>query len=118
AARAGIAAAGGAAPRVAGSRTTRRRARRVPTLLKTTDIYYARILAYRSLVFTFTEHGRTAHLAAGAWQLDVRNDPSLAEHPPLQTCVLVLTIAGLACAALGALMCARREFHVKTPEGS
>jgi len=83
-----------------------------------TIIYYARVLAYRSLDFTFTEHGRAVDLAAGAWQLDVRNDPGLAEHPPLQTCVLVLTAAGLACAALGALMCARREFHVKTPEGS
>jgi ABC-2 type transport system permease protein len=68
--------------------------------------------------FTFTEHGRTHDLAAGAWQLDVQNDPGLEAHPTLQTCVLVLAVAGLACAAVGALMCARREFHVKTPEAS
>jgi ABC-2 type transport system permease protein len=83
-----------------------------------TVIYYARIMAYRSMDFTFTDHGRTVDLAAGAWQLDVQTDPGLEAHPPLQTCVLVLTIAGLACAAFGALLCARREFHVKTPEGS
>jgi ABC-2 type transport system permease protein len=83
-----------------------------------TVIYYARIIAYRSLDFTFTDRGPKVDLAAGAWQLDVKNDPGLAEHPTLQTCVLVLTIAGLACALIGALMCARREFHVKTPEGS
>jgi ABC-2 type transport system permease protein len=83
-----------------------------------TVIYYARIMAYRSLDFTFTEHGRRVDLAASAWQIDVRNDPGLQDHPQLQTCALVLTIAGLACAILGALLCARREFHVKTPEGS
>src|SRR5262245_2372327 len=83
-----------------------------------TVIYYARILAYRSMDFTFTDHGRNVDLAAAAWQLDVRNDPDLIQHPQLQTCVLVLTIAGLACATFGALLCARREFHVKTPEAS
>jgi ABC-2 type transport system permease protein len=83
-----------------------------------TVIYYARIMAYRSMDFTFTDRGRTHDLAADAWQLDVRNDPGLEAHPTLQTCVLVLAIAALACAAIGALMCARREFHVKTPEGS
>jgi ABC-2 type transport system permease protein len=83
-----------------------------------TVIYYARILAYRSMDFTFTDRGPKVDLAAAAWQLDVQQDPSLAEHPPLQTCVLVLAIAALAFAAVGALMCARREFHVKTPEGS
>jgi ABC-2 type transport system permease protein len=83
-----------------------------------TVIYYARILAYRSMDFTLTDHGRTVDLAAAAWQLDVQADPGLAEHPPLQTCVLVLAMAALAFAAVGALMCARREFHVKTPEGS
>jgi ABC-2 type transport system permease protein len=82
-----------------------------------TVIYYARIMAYRSLDFTFTDHGRNVDLAAGAWQLDVQADPGLEAHPQLRTCVLVLTIAGLSCAAIGALFCARREFHVKTPEG-
>jgi len=83
-----------------------------------TVIYYARVLAYRSMDFTLTDHGRKVDLADAAWQLDVRNDPGLEGHPQLQACVLVLTIAGLACAAFGALLCARREFHVKTPEGS
>jgi ABC-2 type transport system permease protein len=82
-----------------------------------TVIYYARVMAYRSLDFTLTEHGRKADMAAAAWQFDVQNDPGLDAHPTLQTCVLVLAVAGLGCAALGALLCHRREFHVKTPEG-
>jgi ABC-2 type transport system permease protein len=82
-----------------------------------TVIYYARVIAYRSLDFTFTEHGRRADLAAAAWQFDVQNDPGLEAHPQLGTCVLILVVASLACAALGALLCHRREFHVKTPEG-
>ena len=82
-----------------------------------TVIYYARVIAYRALDFTVTEHGRTEDLAGAAWQFDVRNDPGLEAHPTLQTCVLVLALAGLACAALGALLCYRREFYVKTPEG-
>ncbi|MBO0699629.1 MAG: ABC transporter permease [Zavarzinella sp.] len=83
-----------------------------------TIIYYARVIAYRSLDFTFTDLRGTHDVAAIAWQFDVKTDPGLAEHPSLQACVLVLAVAGLVCAALGALMCARREFHVKTPEGS
>jgi ABC-2 type transport system permease protein len=82
-----------------------------------TVIYYARVLAYRSLDFAFTDHGRRVDLAAAAWQFDVRTDPGLEAHPTLRTCVLVLATAGLGCAALGALICHRREFHVKTPEG-
>ena len=53
-------------------------------------IYYARVLAYRSMDFKLTDHGRNLDPAAEAWQLDVRNDPGLAEHPTLQSCVLVL----------------------------
>jgi hypothetical protein len=83
-----------------------------------TVIYYARLVAYRSMDFTLTDHGRTVDMAAATWQFDTRNDPGLASHPPLQTCVLVLTIASVVCAIVGALFCARREFHVKTPEGS
>jgi ABC-2 type transport system permease protein len=83
-----------------------------------TVIYYARVIAYRSLEFKFTEHGRNEDLAAAAWQFDVRNDPGLEAHPTLLACVLILTVAALGCALLGALMCHRREFHVKTPEGS
>jgi ABC-2 type transport system permease protein len=81
-----------------------------------TVIYYARVIAYRTLDFRFTEHGRTEDLAAAAWQFDVRTDPGLGAHAPLATCVLVLAAAGLACALLGAWVCHRREFHVKTPE--
>ena len=82
-----------------------------------TVIYYARVMAYRSLDLSFTEHGRKHDMAAAFWQFDVKADPGLEGHPTLQTCVLVLAVAGLGCAALGALMCHRREFHVKTPEG-
>jgi ABC-2 type transport system permease protein len=83
-----------------------------------TVIYYARIAAYRSLDFTFTEHGRKVNMAAEAWQLDLKNDPNLLEHPTLRTCVIVLTAASLAFTVFAALLCSRREFHVKTPEGS
>jgi ABC-2 type transport system permease protein len=82
-----------------------------------TIIYYARVMAYRSLDFKFTEHGRTHDMAAAAWQFDVANDPGLEAHPQFWTCVILLAVAGLGCTALGALMCYRREFHVKTPEG-
>jgi ABC-2 type transport system permease protein len=83
-----------------------------------TVIYYARVMAYRTLDFKFTEHGRTEDMAAAAWQFDVKNDPGLADHPTLQSCVLILAIASLGCAILGALYCYRREFYVKTPEGN
>jgi ABC-2 type transport system permease protein len=83
-----------------------------------TVIYYARVAAYRSMDFKITDHGRTHDMAAALWQFDVRTDPGLSEHPTLQSCVLILVVASLACAFVGALMCHRREFHVKTPEGS
>jgi ABC-2 type transport system permease protein len=83
-----------------------------------TVIYYARLMAYRSLDFKVTERNRTEDIAAEAWQLDVRADPGLLSHPSFQTCALVLGGATLVFALLGALYCARREFHVKTPEGS
>jgi ABC-2 type transport system permease protein len=83
-----------------------------------TVIYYARVAAYRSMDFSFTDRRGTHDMAAAAWQLDVRTDPGLTEHPTLQSCVLILVVGGLVCALIGALMCYRREFHVKTPEGS
>jgi ABC-2 type transport system permease protein len=83
-----------------------------------TVIYYARIIAYRSMEFVFTEHGRRADLAAAAWQIDVQKDPDLLDHPTLQSCLLVLAIASVAFTTIGALLCARREFHVKTPDGN
>jgi ABC-2 type transport system permease protein len=83
-----------------------------------TLIYYGRLIAYRSLTFVMTEPaGNKVDLAAQAWQLDVTTDPHLLEHPALRTCVLVLLGVSLVCTVLGALLCARREFHVKTPEG-
>ncbi len=83
-----------------------------------TIIYYTRIIAYRAMDFSFTEHGRREDMAAAAWQLDVRNDPDLLKHLALNECVLVLGIASVVCIAFGALLCARREFHVKTPDAS
>ena len=81
-------------------------------------IYYTRILAYRSLEFLLVTPRANVDLAAEAWQLDVRRDPALLEHPTLKTCLIVLAAGGVLCSALGAYLCSRREFHVKTPEGS
>jgi ABC-2 type transport system permease protein len=83
-----------------------------------TVIYYARLIAYRSLDFHFTEGGHREDLAAAAWQFDTQADPGLASHPSSAMCVLVLAAAGMAFALLGALLCHGREFHVKTPEGA
>jgi ABC-2 type transport system permease protein len=83
-----------------------------------TIIYYSRLIAYRSMTFVTTEpNGFKIDMADHAWQLNVKNDPSLLEHPSLQTCVLVLLAVSAVCVALGAYLCSRREFHVKTPEG-
>jgi len=81
-------------------------------------IYYARLIAYRSLEFVFTERGRKIDMAAEAWQLDVKTDPSLLEHPSLGACLTVLLVGSLLCTTLGAWICSRREFYVKTPEGN
>jgi ABC-2 type transport system permease protein len=83
-----------------------------------TVIYYARIMAYRSMSFVVENHGHKHDMAAIPWQLDVRKDPDLLEHPQMATCVTVLLVASLVFTAFGALICARREFHVKTPEGA
>ena len=83
-----------------------------------TIIYYARIAAYRSMPFLFTErHGHKVDMAAETWHLDIINDPNLTEHPTLRTCLLVLLVGSFLATALGAYLCSRREFHVKTPEG-
>lgn len=81
-----------------------------------TVIYYARIIAYRSMSFVFADPRGPEDIAAKVWRLDVRADPTLAEHPQVLTCVVVLLAASLACALLAAFLCTRREFHVKTPE--
>jgi ABC-2 type transport system permease protein len=82
-----------------------------------TVVYYTRIIAYRSLDFIVTwPRGGKDNVAAGLWSLDVKNDPSLAEHPALTTAVWVLVSAALISTILGAFLCSQREFHVKTPE--
>lgn len=84
-----------------------------------TIIYYTRLLAYRSLSFLLVEpRGPKVDMAAQTWQLDIKNDPGLLEHPTLQTCLTVLLAGSFVCTVLGAYLCSRREFHVKTPEGS
>lgn len=82
-----------------------------------TVIYYTRLIAYRALDFVI-EHrmGRVENLAAEAWQFDLKKDPHLLEHPETATCLKTLLIASAAFAILAAWQCARREFHVKTPE--
>jgi ABC-2 type transport system permease protein len=84
-----------------------------------TVIYYARLIAYRSMEFLVPiPRGGTYNLAAKTWQLNIEADPELANHPGLGTCLTILLAASLACALLGAFLCSQREFHVKTPEGS
>ncbi len=81
-------------------------------------IYYGRLIAYRSMGFVMTmPYGQKVDVAAEAWQLDVRMDPGLLEHPSLRACLLVLAGVSIVCTALGAYLVSRREFHVKTPEG-
>jgi ABC-2 type transport system permease protein len=81
-----------------------------------TVIYYARLIAYRTMPFIVPVPGGTEDIAAAAWQLDIRSDPRLLEHPQLGTCLIVLIAGSILCAALAAFICSRREFHVKTPE--
>jgi hypothetical protein len=67
--------------------------------------------------FVVPMHGdRPVNLAAEAWQIDLRRDPTLLEHPEISTCLAVLLLGSLAAALLAAWICASREFHVKTPE--
>ena len=82
-----------------------------------TVIYYARLIAYRSMGFTVTFPGENSRedVAAVVWGLDVKSDPLLLEHPTVGTSVTVLLAATAACAAIAAFLCSRREFHVKTP---
>jgi hypothetical protein len=82
-----------------------------------TVLYYARMIAYRTMGFViqFPRGGRH-DIAAQVWGLDVRNDPQLLEHPQVGTCVMILLGTCVVFTALGALICWRKEFHVKTPE--
>jgi ABC-2 type transport system permease protein len=87
------------------------------SLRMVTVIYYARLIAYRTMDFVVTwPGGRSDDVAASAWSFDTRADPGLAEHPQLKTCVFVLLIAALAFTIIAAWLCSGREFHVKTPE--
>jgi ABC-2 type transport system permease protein len=82
-----------------------------------TVIYYTRLLAYRTIDFLCTwPRGREVDVARTAWLLDKESDPTLAEHPTLQTCILVLMCGSLICTAIAAVSFSHREFHVKTPE--
>lgn len=80
-----------------------------------TVIYYARVIVYRAMAFVIPTPRGPQDIAAEPWRFDAA-DPALLEHPRLATCALVLAGGGLACAAVTAWLCARREFHVKTPE--
>jgi ABC-2 type transport system permease protein len=81
-----------------------------------TVIYYARVIAQRSMGFVIDEPGSgRQEVAAAVWGLDLRNDPLLLEHPTIGTAVTVLLVGAAAGAVIGAFLCARREFHVKTP---
>jgi len=81
-----------------------------------TVIYYTRLIAYRTLEFAVPTSRGPQDIAAEAWQLNVRNDPGLLEHPQFTTCLSVLLIGSLICTALAAFLCSQKEFHVKTPE--
>jgi ABC-2 type transport system permease protein len=81
-----------------------------------TVIYYARLIAYHTLSFIVQNPNGSENFAADAWQLNIITDPQLLEHPQRSTCILILLVAGGICALLGAFLCSRREFHVKTPE--
>jgi ABC-2 type transport system permease protein len=82
-----------------------------------TIIYYTRMMAYRTLDFVVTwPRGRQDDVAAAIWLLNTETDPTLAEHPQLVTCVLIVVSASLVCTAFAGWLCSTREFHVKTPE--
>ncbi len=83
-----------------------------------TIIYYARLIAYRTLPFIETNPNGTFNISAEAWQLHVRTDPDLLEHPSQSTCILTLLIASAVCTLIASIICSQREFHVKTPEGN
>jgi ABC-2 type transport system permease protein len=81
-----------------------------------TVIYYTRVIAYRTMSFVEqTRHGNF-DLAEPKWQMGIKEDPDLLQHPQVLTCVMVLLVSSVVCAVLAAFLCARREFHVKTPE--
>lgn len=83
-----------------------------------TVIYYTRLIAYRALDFAVTHPQGKVDVAAEAWQFEIVKDPGLTEHPSLRSCMLILSAASVLFTLFAAYLCARREFHVKTPAGS
>jgi ABC-2 type transport system permease protein len=82
-----------------------------------TVIYYMRLIAYRSLDFVVGwPRGGKDDVAATAWFLNIKDDPTLAEHPKLSTCVWILLGVSLVCTTVAGWLCSQYEFHVKTPE--
>jgi len=76
-------------------------------------------MPYRSMVFLMNLGGKdNTDVAAVTWRLDVEHDPQLLGHPSLNTCLIVLLTASLVFTLIGAILCNRREFYVKTPEGN
>jgi ABC-2 type transport system permease protein len=73
-----------------------------------TVVYYVRTLTVRWLPFPEA----TLQQKLQEWDLD------LAEEPSARRCVVILLAFGLVLTALTGLWFARREFRVKTPEGS
>ena len=67
-----------------------------------TIMYYFRVLAVRWLNLADTS----------SWAIDLEKAPSAS------TCVATLLGASAACTVLGAVLTARREFRMKTPEGN
>lgn len=83
-------------------------------------IYHTRLIAYRNIDFVISgEYGRQENIASAAWQLPKLTDlKEMAEHLTTPTNLLVLVGASVVCALIGAVICARREFYVKTPGGN
>jgi ABC-2 type transport system permease protein len=87
------------------------------SLRTTTVIYYTRLMAYRSLPFEVVwPRGRHEDVAATAWFLDTKADPTLAQYPSLRACIMVLLTGIVLFTLIAGLLCSRREFHAKTPE--
>ena len=80
-----------------------------------TVIYYGRVMAYQTLPFIVKGHGHTKNLSAEAWHFDPE---AASEMTTIPNCIAVLAVASVVFALMASRLCARREFHVKTPEGN
>ncbi len=82
-----------------------------------TVIYYARLIAYRTMMFQVPRPGGgSKDFAAHVWQLNAIGDPGLKDHPQLGTCIAILLGASFVFTVIAGWLCSQREFHVKTPE--